>query len=329
MLEETRPRLLVNWQREDVRARARESGLAALVLHLALVIMILISPRFFYATPLVAAEAEPDLTVLYLPSDVVPVPESRTPSDLTPEERRRAVVHSPLTLDPRELERILRPAVPLTEPSLPGGPGQPAFPGDELEARRRTPYESRDSETDSSRREIARLENVPEFDRRPRSGLELPQTTPGRAIQESLRRSQGAAGRAPGAGGQDLGTIEPNFNTPYPTILSDTRGVDFTSYLVRLVREVRRNWYLVIPDSARLGEQGRVIIVFTVEKDGAVPRGQPIIVSSSGRSHLDRPALGAIRGAQPFPPLPPQFDGPNIVLQFTFLYNLPIDYTGP
>ena len=156
----------------------------------------------------------------------------------------------------------------------------------------------------------------------------MPQTTPGRAIQESLRRGQGAAGRAPGAGGEDQGPIEPNFNTPYPTILSDTRGVDFTPYLVRLVREVRRNWYAVIPDSARW-EQGRVIIIFTIEKDGAVPRGQPTIVSSSGRSHLDRPALGAIRGAQPFPPLPPKFDGPNIVLQFTFLYNLPIDYTGP
>jgi len=56
MLEETRPRLLVHWEQEDVRARARESGLAALVLHLALVIMVLISPRFFYATPLSAAE---------------------------------------------------------------------------------------------------------------------------------------------------------------------------------------------------------------------------------------------------------------------------------
>ncbi|HKZ53402.1 MAG TPA: hypothetical protein VJ085_09010, partial [Candidatus Acidoferrales bacterium] len=91
MLEETRPRLLVHWEQEDVRARARESGLAALVLHLALVIMVLISPRFFYATPLSAAElAERDVTVLYLPSDVVPVPEPKTPSDLTPEERRRA-----------------------------------------------------------------------------------------------------------------------------------------------------------------------------------------------------------------------------------------------
>jgi len=333
MLEETRPRLLVNWEQEDVRARTRESGLAALVLHLALVIMILISPKFFSATPLSAAElalAERDVTVLYLPSDVVPIPEPQTPPDLTPEERRRAIVRSPLTLDPRELERILRPTVPLTEPSLPqapGGPGRPAVPGDELEAH--TPSESREAESDSSSRQIARLENLPEVEPRDGSGLQLPQTTPGRAIQESLRRSQGAAGRGPGAGGEDLGAVQPNFNTPYPTILSDTRGVDFSPYLVRLLRKVRSNWYAVIPDSARWGEQGRVVIIFTIEKDGAVPRGQPTIVASSGRSHLDRPALGAIRGAQPFPPLPAEFDGPHIVLQFTFLYNLPIDYTGP
>lgn len=332
MLEESRPRLLVNWEQEDVRARVRESGLAALVLHLALVIMILISPKFFYATPLSAAElalAERDVTVLYLPSDVVPIPEPQTPPDLTPEERRRAIVRSPLTLDPRELERILRPAVPLTEPSLPqppGGPGQPAVPGEGLGAR--TPASREPGDAESSNRQIAQLENLPEIERRPGSGLEFPQTTPGRAIQESLRRSQGAAGRGPGAGGEDLGAVQPNFNTPYPTILSDTRGVDFTPYLIRLLRKVRSNWYAVIPDSARW-EQGRVIIIFTIEKDGSVPRGQPTIVSSSGRSHLDRPAFGAIRAAQPFPPLPAEFDGPNIVLQFTFLYNLPIDYVGP
>jgi len=159
MLEETRPRLLVNWEQEDVRALGRESGLAALVLHLALVIMILISPRFFYATPLSAAElAERDVTVLYLPSDAIPIPEPQTPPDLTLEERRRAMVRSPLTVDPRELERILRPAVPLTEPSLPqppGGPGQPAVPGDELAARAPEPREPRDAESDSSRRQIA------------------------------------------------------------------------------------------------------------------------------------------------------------------------------
>jgi TonB family protein len=124
--------------------------------------------------------------------------------------------------------------------------------------------------------------------------------------------------------------VQPNFDTPYPTILSDTRGVDFSPYLVRLLREVRRNWYAVIPESARfLGEQGRVVIVFTIEKDGSVPRGEPRVVAPSGRSHLDRPALAAIRTSQPFPPLPAEFDGPHIVLQFTFLYNLPLDYTGP
>ena len=43
---------------------------------------------------------------------------------------------------------------------------------------------------------------------------------------------------------------------------------------------------------------------------------------------MERPAVAAIRSSEPFPPLPKEFTGDNIVLQFTFLYNLPADYTG-
>lgn len=339
MTDETRPQLLVPWERETVGARKRESRLAALVLHLALVIMIAISPRFLAGGALSAAElqvVQPDVTVLYLPSDVVPIPESQTPPDLTPEERRRVVVRPSLTIDPEELRRILTPPaparpqmVPLTPPEITLPPGRP---GEELQARRAEQPSGAEDESGLSRNQMARLQDVPPIDRSANPSLTLPQASPGRAIEESLRRSQGAAGKGGGLPGEgDLGgSIHPDFNTPFPTILSDTRGVDFTPYLIRLLRQVRANWYATIPESARrLGEQGRVIIIFTILKDGNVPAGQPTIVSSSGRSHLDRPALAAILGAKPFPPLPQEFDGSHIVLQFTFLYNLPYDYTGP
>jgi TonB family protein len=315
--------LLVDWQEDAVRGRRRESLMAAGVLHLGLLLLAIVSPAILAAPRVVKLiPVEPrDLTILTLPPDLNPQPKEPA---LTPEEREQMARRKSLTIGPRELEAVIPPANP-SEPSdriviNPGGVpapsptpgGEPGAPGGEDKGA-------------LASKEVARLEDLPQ---RPGAGpkLDLPTSSPGRTIEEGLKRGQGGPGGPPGG---DAGPVQPNFDTPFPTILSDTRGVDFTPYLIRLLREVRRNWYAVIPESARWGEQGRVVIVFTIMKDGAVPLGQPTIVRSSGRSHLDRPALAAIRASQPFPPLPAEFTGDNIVLQFTFLYNLPLDYREP
>jgi protein TonB len=90
--------------------------------------------------------------------------------------------------------------------------------------------------------------------------------------------------------------------------------------LARVVYVVRRNWYAVIPESARLGEKGRVAIIFEIVKDGSVPELR--LVRSSGSDALDRAALAGIHASAPFPPLPSEFTGNHLVLQFIFLYNL-------
>jgi outer membrane biosynthesis protein TonB len=38
---------------------------------------------------------------------------------------------------------------------------------------------------------------------------------------------------------------------------------------------------------------------------------------------LDRAAVAGISASNPFPPLPAEFRGEQIRLQFTFLYNVP------
>ena len=100
----------------------------------------------------------------------------------------------------------------------------------------------------------------------------------------------------------EFNNLHPNFSTEAPTILSDTRGVDFGPYLARIVFIVRRNWLSVIPESARLGEKGRVGVVFEILKDGSVP--QLRLVASSGSDPLDRAAVNGIHASVPFPPLP-------------------------
>ena len=114
----------------------------------------------------------------------------------------------------------------------------------------------------------------------------------------------------------------PNLNIPGPQILSDTMGVDFHPYLLRIYLLVRRNWYSVIPEIARLGKQGRVALEFSIERNGRVP--DLVLRVSSGTDSLDSAALASIRLSNPFPALPPEFPGEDIRLRFIYLYNVPL-----
>jgi TonB family protein len=108
----------------------------------------------------------------------------------------------------------------------------------------------------------------------------------------------------------------------YPDILTPTDGVDFTSYLARIVASVKRNWLAVMPGSAQF-DQGRVVLQFRIFRNGMVPDDEPGLMGSSGKEPLDRAAMSSIRASSPFPPLPPAFSGPYIELRFMFLYNIP------
>ena len=105
-----------------------------------------------------------------------------------------------------------------------------------------------------------------------------------------------------------------------PTILSDTRRADFGPYVHRMIELLRNSGLAHIPQSALQGEQGRVGVVFEILKDGSVP--QLRMVASSGSDPLDRAAVNGIHTSVPFPPLPPEFTGNHLVLQFIFLYNV-------
>jgi TonB family protein len=103
-------------------------------------------------------------------------------------------------------------------------------------------------------------------------------------------------------------------------LLSDPEGVDFRPYLLQILNAVRRNWFAVIPESARIGlEKGRVALQFSISRQGDVPK---LVISSSSRSQpLDRASVAGVSASLPFPPLPAEFKGDEIRVQFVFLYN--------
>ena len=104
-------------------------------------------------------------------------------------------------------------------------------------------------------------------------------------------------------------------------LLSDAKGVDFRPYLIQVLTAVRRNWLAILPDGARLGQRGRVLIQFAIARNGSVPK--VVIAEGAGTETLDRAAVAAISASYPFPPLPVDYKGDEIRLQFAFSYNMP------
>lgn len=103
-------------------------------------------------------------------------------------------------------------------------------------------------------------------------------------------------------------------------LLSDSQGVDFKPYLIRILSIVRRNWLAIIPESAHMGRRGRVLLQFIIDRGGAVPK--LVIAMPSGTEAFDRAAVAGISASVPFPPLPPDFKGGEVRLQFAFQYNM-------
>jgi TonB family protein len=161
--------------------------------------------------------------------------------------------------------------------------------------------------------------------------------SPGRALEQSLRAAAQQAA-TPSMGFRDKipppqmpgGPGEPGGNGPgylagSVQLLTPTEGVDFTSYIQRLLAIVKRNWYAVMPEAAMLGDKGRVMLRFKILRNGDMPSGEPILELSSGEGPLDRAAMAAITASNPFEPLPRAYTRPYIELRFMFLYNLPLN----
>jgi len=129
----------------------------------------------------------------------------------------------------------------------------------------------------------------------------------------SVSRSGGRTGLARADNNGTYSTTDPQILSPNP------KGIDFGPYLNQLLTRLRSNWYSVMPEIARLGQRGRVDIVFTVARTGNVKDLQ--VVAGSGYDPLDRGAVSAIQLSNPFSHLPPEYET-DLKLRIAFLYNM-------
>ncbi len=93
------------------------------------------------------------------------------------------------------------------------------------------------------------------------------------------------------------------------------REPDFGPYMRELQRRIKLNW-----DPPKGNESKRVILLFKIAKDGRLLSCR--VHKSSGLPSADQAALKAVELTAPFRPLPADFKGQSIDIQFTFDYNV-------
>lgn len=93
------------------------------------------------------------------------------------------------------------------------------------------------------------------------------------------------------------------------------REPDFGPYMRELQRRIKMNW-----DPPKGNESKRVVLLFKIAKDGRLLSCS--VFKSSGLPGADKAAISAVQATAPFRPLPAEFKGQSIDIQFTFDYNV-------
>jgi TonB family protein len=333
---DTELNLLTDWNVYADRSRRRNAAVYSVVAHVVLIFFLGVMPPGVMeprpareaprVTPLVAPPPEltqraPNKQKISKEFDVVDAlerPKVQIPNGAPSTTRPRA-------FRPLETPRAapVRPTAPLPEPpKMENAPPKVELP----QIAQATP------QIEAVERPKLALENPaapPPVPAPGQSKIAIPNASVSEAVRQAVR---GGASGGLTIGDLDLsgpGGVGPGLNLPPAPgsqgsnleLLSDPQGVDFRPYLMQVLAAVRRNWLAVIPESVKLGRRGRVGIQFSIARAGAVPK--LVIVSNSGTEALDRAAVAGISASNPFPPLPSEYKGDRIVLQFNFAYNVP------
>ena len=317
---ELTPHILIQLQDDLERARLREAFWLSVIVHMAIVIFLYMTPTLFPGVKGIVLLSPADimrnqqLTYLDLPPDLQKAPKVPPESKIISDKNRTAESRHP-TLDKKALEELKR-AGPPAAAAAPDQSAQTAPP--------------QGGQQPPNQQQMAQLQ-PPQAD--PKLALPSGGKTPNFA---DMMKSPGdltaqaaravAAGRGSGTtyGGGDYGVGRGGTNARVHgnlEVLSDTQGVDFGPYLARVLQAVRMNWYNIIPEEARapLMKRGKVSIEFAIMPDGKI--AGMTLRGPSGDVALDRAAWGGITASNPFSRLPNEFHGPYLALRFHFYYN--------
>ncbi len=288
---------------EDERrwARLREGIWIAVLIHLAFLSLLTWIPKYIFKVPPVVDRANQidrhkDFTYLDTP--------------FQPRIKPKSVPMKPPTIDKKTLEEMKKSA-----PPAPVAPEPAPKPVEQAPVQPPPPAPP----PQQSQVESPRPAAVPA-----RPNFAMGSQNPNDQLREAMR----GAARNPGAGsagslGNDRLSMHPGAGSGGIEVLSDTQGVDFSSWIQRWHHETERTWDPLIPDEVNppLLKSGMVAIRFKVLPNGRLMDGSLVLEGRSGDTALDRAAWGALTGSN-YPPLPRDFHGPYLELRAFFLYNM-------
>lgn len=321
--------LLTSWEQD--RGRVREAGLLSVAAHVAAIVALLLMPRSFMQprrhveqiTPLI----EPPTELTQKAPNKGPVAKEVTVEALEPHPRIQIPNSPPSTTRPEAKisSPPQPPPAPLPEPpqiqagnlqpprGLPVGPPTVQPPQIQEQEKPKLAFETPTAPPPSG--------GVGRFAR--------PDTSVAGAIRD-LTRGGAQGGLTVGDDTSDVGVggIGSGLNLPPSPgrqassleLLSDPKGVNFQPYMLQVLAAVRRNWFAVYPESARMGLRGKVEAQFAIAKDGSIPK---LVIVLHSVPALERAAVAGIDASHPFPPFPAEYSGDHIVLKLTFSYNMP------
>jgi TonB family protein len=292
---------------EDERrwARLREGVLWAVLVHIVLLFALFLIPKYLLKlTPIVESPSIRDhKDFTYLDTPTLPKPKAVKP-----------LSNKPL-IDKQTMEEMKRQAPPAPPPPQKQPEQQQAPPE---QAKTQPPPPIPPNPQSQSPVEAPRPPAVPakpNFAMGPQNPADQLREDMQKSLQNHSPQSYGNQGSngLPGHPGADTGGIQ---------VLSDTQGVDFSSWLARWHYITEQTWNPLIPDEVNppILKSGVVAIRFTVLPNGQVMDHSMHLDGSSGDTALDRAAWGAIQGSS-YPPLPRDFHGPYFELRAYFLYN--------
>jgi len=95
--------------------------------------------------------------------------------------------------------------------------------------------------------------------------------------------------------------------------------IQYISYFAGIKRKIELVWQYP-QEAAAAGLQGDLVIDFVIERSGKLESVE--LLQGSGHKVLDDEALGSIRKAAPYNPIPDQYKIPNLKIRARFIYEM-------
>ncbi len=330
--EELELHLLTDWGDPGSRKRGEKAGILSILLHAAVIITLALLPADILKPPenevrRVTPLIDPPLTELTQKApNTGKITKEFNAAEVEPRPRIQIPAARPSTTRPQAPRPAPIPSMPAPKPQAVPLPEAPTV------AQNTTP-----------KIELPQMPQIQPQEKKPvfenpsgppvplppsQRTVPIPDTSVGAAVRNTIRGGSGGGVMvgdpdAIGPGGVGSGINQaPSPGAPASAmqLLSDPMGVDFRPYLTQILTVVRRNWFSVMPESAKLGLRGKVAVQFYIAKNGVVTK--VVLASQSGARALDQAAVVAISMSNPFPSLPPDYKGDRIALQFNFAYNV-------